>query len=154
VSLRGLEAFEVLLSELRSAPVQQRRGGKWRQFQRQEIQTSEEKVDPLFTNVNVDKPTNFQDISPEIKQDVPQPEIKYVVPQPEIKQVNDLQPEVKQVPQFISQTAHNVKPVVEEEYGSELASLYQMGFANARRNQKVLKKTKGNLSQAVVLLLR
>jgi len=66
--------------------------------------------------------------------------------------VVDIKPTIESIVEVKSE----IQPEIPEEetYQSELRSLYQMGFTNEQQNFEVLKLTKGNLSEAVVLLLQ
>jgi hypothetical protein len=64
--------------------------------------------------------------------------------------------DIKPTIESIVEVKSEIQPEIPEEetYQSELRSLYQMGFTNEQQNFEVLKLTKGNLSEAVVLLLQ
>jgi hypothetical protein len=168
--LHGLDAFEILLSELKE---NQPKRGRWRTpCKNQEIRTTYEV-----------KNDSNKAVLPEVK--VPIVEFKTEAPQtlPEKKKVEmqpSTQPELavnqpagdksSELISFDETSVVDIKPTIEsivevkseiqpeipeeETYQSELRSLYQMGFTNEQQNFEVLKLTKGNLSEAVVLLLQ
>jgi len=142
-SLRGLEAFDILMEELRAAPVSEKR--------------KECRFKARFQN-------HFQRQQEEVKEKVPEV-LPVEVKQPEKEAITEpcqvfsvtgeviaeIAPEV--IPVDVKVDTQVQKPEVRE-FEAELVSLMQMGFTNERKNFKVLRRTRGNLSEAVVLLLR
>jgi len=158
-SLRGLDGFEVLLSELRSdvQKKKENRSCKWRgRFQEELIKPSCGETKPS------------EEIKPEVKSSVEfKPEVS---PSEDIKQEDkeENQPEIS-FENFINPIIEAISPLVEafgpeiakvinspvvQDYAAELNSLFQMGFTDIKQNLKALMKARGDLSQAVVLLLR
>jgi len=158
-SLRGLEAFDILMDELRAAPVSEKRkecrfkARFQNHFQRPQDEKVPEVKQPekeaitepcqVFSAVTGEVVAEITPSQPEIT--LVQPEIITFVPLEEVKVDTQVQKtEVKREP---------AKPEARE-FEAELVSLMQMGFTNERKNFKVLRRTRGNLSEAVVLLLR
>lgn len=170
--LHGLDAFDFLLSELKENPQSKR---AWRHWKNPDIRPSaeakkndtaetksstsqesaqiipEEKRVPVLEDKTSElisfAETSVVDIQPTIESIV-EPEV-----QPEVQP--KVQPIVQPIVQPEVQPEVQPKAVTEEElYQSELKSLCQMGFTNEEQNLQILKITKGNLSEAVVLLLQ
>jgi len=151
VNLRGLDAFEVLLTELRSQPERPKKECRWknrqaRQENKQEISIKSASSKPV--DEVMPEPAVFE-IKPTAKE---LPAIIAAVEEPK-SAVEEGFVSVVDVP---IQEPSNIQEEVNEQtpYQKELNSLFYMGFTNTRKNMKVLKRTNGNLSEAVVLLLR
>jgi len=157
MNLRSLEAFQVLLSEVRGKPEKRCR---WKQHvMNQEIKPSSEvskpTPEPITVSSEVVKPANAEVIKPAEIFNTPTWDVithdaveKPFLETPTIPVVNKEEDKPEEKKLEINQALQD------SEYHVELTSLYQMGFMNARKNLKILRRTKGNLSEAVVLLLR
>jgi len=171
ISLRGLEAYELMISELKESPQPKRARTGWRggwgcqQNQEREIKHEIREASPLVIR-SPSRPTvpspeivpaesefiSFAETTPSTLQsdtfitvadkpaEFPAEEIKAEI-KPEIQ--------VEAVPEELP--AH--KKFFSAEFQSELASLQAMGFTDVPKNLACLRKAKGNLSEAVVLLL-
>jgi hypothetical protein len=150
-SLRGLEAFQVMMGEIRNAPqLEKKKDCRWKgRFQNMNCHQQRDvaaKPDNVIISPSVEVKENkvetcpvFSTVTGEVVG-----EIKSTLPVPETVAVLEKKTEVASEPVA-------TEPV---EFEAELYSLFQMGFTNERKNKKMLRKTGGNLSEAVVLLLR
>jgi hypothetical protein len=150
-SLRGLDAFEVMMGEIRNAPQQERkRDCRWKGrfqnmncHQQRDVETKSENVitsRSVQVREKVETCPVFSTVTGEIVGEIKSTPIAETVVTPVV----------------LEQKTEVAKPVVTEpvQFEAELHSLFQMGFTNERKNKKMLRKTNGNLSEAVVLLLR
>jgi len=160
-SLRGLEAFDALLTELRNKP---ERKCRWKQHlaKKQEISCRVNKTPEIevknpvsiVTPVEIPMQENSEKVSPIVVENVQQ---EPKIPTTEVK----IEP-----PEAVfseSLVNHKIEDNIQiqssptndnEMYRNELASLNQMGFTNTNENLNMLKIAGGNLSQAVQLLLQ
>jgi hypothetical protein len=153
-SLRGLDAFEVMMGEIRNAPQFERKKecrwkGRFQNMNHQRdgetkpdsvntspyVELKEEKVEKI--EEKVETCPVFSAVTGEVVG-----EIKTALPVETKVDLDHKTPEVAKIAE---------QPV---QYEAELNSLFQMGFTNERKNKNMLRKTNGNLSEAVVLLLR
>jgi len=187
ISLRGLEAFELLLSELRSQkpaekrPHHRREGNEgchrkegegchwkdWRDSRKCNVQTEgetnntndETPVHPIgnpmickkrFRGMMRHNTMPILPVSQPITAPVTEPVAIPVVPvEPIVPVVPNPQPITK------IEEPKAEEPVMKcETYEMECNALVQMGFTNKKKNMRTLMKTKGNLTEAVALLLR
>jgi len=141
-SLRGLDAFEVMMGEIRNAPQTERKKEcRWK---------------GRFQNMNCHQQRDGDNVTSPLVE-----KIEEKVEEPKVEQTcpvfsavtGEVVGEVKSSVEAKTPTEEVVKaePV---QFEAELKSLFQMGFTNERKNKNVLRKTNGNLSEAVVLLLR
>jgi len=150
--LHGLDAFELLLSELRENPIPEKcvrlyNKKVFRELQKEVKSDLTEIEQPVIENVPepVAEPV-IEDV-PELVSESVIEDLPELVSEPVIENVSE------PVPESTIVEAHEITSQQPEEYASEQLSLVQMGFTNKEENLRVLRATKGNLSEAVVILL-
>ena len=154
-SLRGLDAFEVMLSELRSNA--QNQGNKpWRK-QKFEREVKQGPILSVNRNDEIPQPIAVQPVIQESPM-IPQP----IAVQPVIQESPVIPQPINVVPSAVVDSPplgkvdepKSVQPLkVDSTYASECDALVAMGFTNVQKNMRTLMKTKGNLSEAVRILL-
>jgi len=163
VSLHGLDAFDVMLAELRSTSQKQEKDrnqngcrrweGHWRRGMDCEVKPVQ--VECKFFSpvpncpVPVPEPSTLS--TPVVLSPVPENVTTDVV-EPKLDSPLVLPPVSPVMEEQIAQPLF--EPIGINSYEVERNALLQMGFTNEKRNLRALMKTKGNLSEAVVLLLR
>jgi hypothetical protein len=157
-SLRGLDAFEVMMGEIRNPPqIEKKKDCRWKgRFQNMNCHQQQPNVETKPDNV-ITSPSVVVITSPlvEVKEDkVETCPVFSTVTGEIVGEIKSTTPVAE--PVVVLEQKTEAQPVVAEpvEFEAELNSLFQMGFTNERKNKKVLRKTNGNLSAAVVLLLR
>jgi len=148
-SLRGLDAFEVMMGEIRNAPqVERKKECRWK---------------GRFQNMNCHQQREGE-CKPDVVNNSPSVELKVEKTEEKVETTpvfsavtGEVVGEIKSalpVETKVTQNTEVAKTVEPVEFEAELNSLFQMGFTNERKNKNMLRKTNGNLSEAVVLLLR
>jgi len=143
VNLRGLEAFQVMLDDLRGQPSPScgERKGRWGDRERCKKGN--------FGHCN----RNTTEVAP--CETTPMEEQK-----PEVLPVTvEEKPLVEESKPVEAQLPVEEKPAIDLgsasiPFAAEMHSLQQMGFTNVQKNARVLARTRGNLQEAVVMLLR
>jgi hypothetical protein len=172
-SLRGLDAFEVMMGEIREAPQFERKKecrwkGRFQNMNCHQQRDVETKTENVITSPSVEVKEEKVEILPVFSTVTGEVvgEIKST-PTAEPVVVLEQKTEAAIEPVFTPEqkTEAVIEPVftpeqktevasVPVEYEAELNSLFQMGFTNEHENKMILRRTNGNLSAAVVLLLR
>jgi len=141
-SLRGLDAFEVMMGEIRNAPqVERKKECRWK---------------GRFQNMNCHQQRDGE-TKPDVVNNSPSVELKEekVEITPVFSAVTgEVVGEIKSALPIETKVTLDQAKTEPVQYEAELNSLFQMGFTNERKNKNMLRKTNGNLSEAVVLLLR
>jgi hypothetical protein len=168
-SLRGLDAFKVMMGEIKNAPhlTEAKKECRWKgRFENMNChlkrnntvltspsaQAKEEKVEigpNEVKEVMVETCPVFSTVTGEIVGEIKTP--VFAVDTKSISSVAETVAVIEQKTEVASTPVAVTEPV---EFGAELYSLFQMGFTDELKNKKMLRKTNGNLSEAVVLLLR
>jgi len=149
-SLRGLEAFDLLMEELRQSPVEKKRECRYKAKFQHHMQRPQEE------NKSTEKPAEESQTS-----DVPSVALieEKIEAQPETIPVHcaatgevvaQVTPELKNDPEpKLCKRELKIKI-----FEAQLQALNSMGFSNEHLNLKALRRTNGDLSQAVAFLLR
>jgi tetratricopeptide (TPR) repeat protein len=164
-SLRGLDGFEVMMGEIRNAPqVEKKKECRWKgRFQNMNChqqREAETKTENVITSPSAEvkeEKTEKIEICP-VFSTVTGEVVGEIKSTPIAEPVAELVVGLEQKTEVAFEPVSTTEPVTVAsepvEFEAELNSLFQMGFTNIRKNQKMLRKTNGNLSEAVVLLLR
>jgi tetratricopeptide (TPR) repeat protein len=153
-SLRGLDAFEVMMGEIRNAPQFERKKecrwkGRFQNMNHQQQRDVETKPDSVNTSPFVELKEEKVE---KIEEKVETCPVFSAVTGEVVGEIKSALPVETKV-DLDHKTPEVAKPEPVQ-YEAELNSLFQMGFTNERKNKNMLRKTNGNLSEAVVLLLR
>jgi len=152
-ALRGLDAFDVMISELKTSAANQC-NRPWRKFQRAETANNTNEPKPSCeTSVACTTvvPTS-EPVTAPIAEPVPIAEPALPEPTPTQPAVTEPAPVVLPVVEPIKTEPKRSLPA--NSYESECNALVAMGFTNVKKNTRTLMKTKGNLSEAVRILLQ
>jgi tetratricopeptide (TPR) repeat protein len=158
-ALHGLDAFDVMVSELKTQQVNQQCNRPWRgKFWRcgenvntNEVKPSCETSVPSSTGT---EPAEYVVLAEAIPVEVSTPvPVANAEPTPTQSAVSEPAPVIQPV-EVIKPAPKRSEPAKVESYEGECNALLAMGFTNVKKNMRTLMKTKGNLSEAVRLLLQ
>lgn len=164
-SLHGLDAFDVMISELKtSAASNQHCHRPWKRFQQRFAEQT-------ANNTNDQKPSCETSVPSSTVEPTAEPVVVAAEPVAEPEPVVFVQPATAEPAVSAGEVAPSLpaaEPIAEvktetkrfqavkgaDAYESECNALVAMGFTNVKKNTRTLMKTKGNLSEAVRLLLQ
>jgi len=138
-SLRGLDAFEVMMGEIRNVPQAERKKEcRWKgRFQNMNCHQGEAKTE------NVTSPLVKEEKVEKIEEKVETCPVFSAVTGEVVGEIKSALPVETQVDLDHKTEVAKTEPV---QYEAELKSLFQMGFTNERKNKNMLRKTNGDVS--------